>query len=49
MIPYKADTSWIEPTLENIKQCLESDVIPEQHEDCKYCNYVEKYGSALKH
>ena len=49
MIPYKADTSWIEPTLEDIKQCLESDVIPEQHEDCKYCNYVAKYGSALKH
>ena len=49
MLPYKADTSWIEPTLEEIKRCLESDEIPEQHEDCKYCNYVAKYNSALKH
>ena len=49
MIPYKADTNWIEPTLEAIKNCLESDAIPEQHEDCKYCNYVSKYNLANKH
>jgi len=39
IIPYTGDTSWIEPKLMEIKECLMKDEIPEMNSDCDYCNY----------
>lgn len=41
IIDYKGNDSWIEPTLKDIKKCLDSDKIPEYSEDCKYCKYIQ--------
>ncbi len=46
IIPHKGDTSWIEPTILNIKKCLESPVLPESSEDCEYCAYVKAISKA---
>lgn len=39
IIPYKGDDSWVEPTIFEIKKCLESDKIPPSGEKCEYCAY----------
>lgn len=39
IIPYKADDSWVEPVIFNIKKCLDSDNVPESGVSCDYCNY----------
>ncbi|PIR98483.1 MAG: hypothetical protein COT88_01505 [Candidatus Colwellbacteria bacterium CG10_big_fil_rev_8_21_14_0_10_41_28] len=41
LIPYTGNDSWIEPTLKEIKECLDGDAIPKSHEDCDYCGYRE--------
>ncbi len=46
LISYLGDTSWIEGTLKEIKQVLESDSIPKEDPDCDYCSYrkmISKY------
>ncbi len=46
IISHKGDTSWVEPTIFEIKRCLDSDVIPESNPDCDFCKYrkaVRKY------
>jgi CRISPR/Cas system-associated exonuclease Cas4 (RecB family) len=45
LIPYKGDDSWVEPTLVNMKACLEDDTIPEvgmaaMGGPCEYCAYA---------
>jgi hypothetical protein len=39
IIFHKGDTSWIEPTIIEIKKCLDSDTIPESNPDCEHCMY----------
>ncbi|MCJ7805003.1 PD-(D/E)XK nuclease family protein [Patescibacteria group bacterium] len=39
IISHKGDTSWVEPTIFEIKKCLDSDVIPESNPDCEHCMY----------
>lgn len=46
MLPYVGNDSWVEPTLHNIKQCLDSDDIPEATDDCEFCQYALKYADA---
>ncbi len=46
LIPYKGDTSWIEETLVEIKNCLDSGKIPEANKNCDYCLYIESVKSA---
>jgi hypothetical protein len=41
LIPYEGDDSWVEDTIYDIYDCLNSDKIPESGEDCDYCNYIE--------
>lgn len=41
IISYEGDDSWIEPTLFEIKKCLNSDKIPLSSENCEYCKYRE--------
>lgn len=47
LIPYTGSDNWIEPTLEKIKACLESDSIPPASKSCDYCNYTEAHRAAL--
>ncbi len=41
VIPYEGDDSWVEDTISNIYECLESDVIPSSESDCDFCRYRE--------
>lgn len=40
--PHKGDTSWIEPTIIEIKKTLDSDKIPASGAGCEYCPYRKK-------
>jgi len=37
LIPYIGDDSWVEPTIHEIKECLESDEIPKSGDGCEHC------------
>ncbi len=39
IIPYQGNDAWIEPTIFEIKKCLESDNIPESGKNCQHCAY----------
>ncbi len=39
LIPYTGKDEWVEGTLQDIQQCLESDTIPEAGEECDHCRY----------
>ena len=39
LIEYKCDTSWVDSTLRNIVQCLESSILPRSSATCQYCIY----------
>ena len=41
IIAHEGDTSWVEPTIFKIKECLDSDQIPPAGPDCEYCRYRE--------
>lgn len=47
LIPYTGDDSWVEPTLFDIKACLESSELPTPSEGCDYCRYREAAGKKL--
>lgn len=40
LIPYTGDDHWIEPTLDKIHHCLNSDQIPDPGPDCDFCAYL---------
>ena len=46
LVPFKLDTSWITPMIEEMYACLQSDKIPEYNdsncEDCLYLTTIEK-------
>ena len=39
IIPYIGKTDWVDPTLAEIKKCLDSETEPAPAESCDYCNY----------
>jgi len=39
IISHKGDTSWVEPTIFEMKKCLDSDKIPASNPGCEYCEY----------
>ena len=45
LIPYTGNDSWIEKTIIEAHQCLNSDKIPPANPDCDYCSYVEAINS----
>jgi hypothetical protein len=47
LVEVPVDTAWIEPTLEQIKATLMSDVPPAASADCEACEFVEAAGKAL--
>lgn len=47
IIPYQGNDSWVEPTVIQIKRCLDSDEIPDPGEECEYCAYRQAVDSTL--
>ncbi|MBU1868274.1 PD-(D/E)XK nuclease family protein [Patescibacteria group bacterium] len=47
IIAHQGDTSWVEPTLIAIKECLNSDKIPSGSENCEYCQYRKSVFGAV--
>lgn len=39
LIAYEGDDSWVEGIIGEIKECLDSEQIPESGKDCEYCDY----------
>lgn len=39
ILPYKGNDEWVEPTLHDIKKCLDSGAVPAPDPLCDYCNY----------
>ena len=48
VIPYTGDDSWVEPTLFEIRTCLESDEFPQVTASCDFCNYRAAVRKHLK-
>lgn len=46
LVQFEGDTSWIEPTLFDIKKTLDSNDLPKSSEDCDNCNYFTKRAKA---
>jgi hypothetical protein len=47
VIPYTGKDSWVEPTLEKIKACMEGDDMPPVGDSimggpCEYCTYAKR-------
>ncbi|OGK19115.1 hypothetical protein A3G67_02480 [Candidatus Roizmanbacteria bacterium RIFCSPLOWO2_12_FULL_40_12] len=41
VVSHRGDTSWIEPILKKMKDCLMSDVVPKTTPECEYCVFSE--------
>ena len=48
LVSVKTDTSWILPTLHNIKTSLESNNLPVIGDKCEFCPYREACGKKLQ-
>ncbi len=48
LVPCDGDTSWIEPTLLDIKKCLADEQFPKSNPDCEFCLYREACGKKLQ-
>ncbi len=48
LIPYQGKTDWIEQTINQIHQCLNSQNIPKSNPDCDYCSYWQSRDQAEK-
>jgi len=47
ILPYEGNDKWIEPKLKEIKECLESDKIPEPSPKCEFCPYCQKVNEKI--
>ena len=47
LIPYKGDDGWVEQTLHDIKETLNSEEVPEASPDCDFCLYREEVEKVL--
>jgi len=48
LIPYEGNDDWVEGTVKEIHECLNSDNIPEAGEDCAFCMYRDAVGDVIK-
>ena len=44
LIPYKGDTSWVDSKIKEIYQCLQSNELPQEGDDCDFCQYRRAVG-----
>lgn len=42
LLPYQGDDSWVEKTVFELKDCLESEEIPAMRGNCEFCGYVKE-------
>ena len=42
LVPYKNNISWIEDKVEDMIDCMNSDVIPQGHMSCEHCAYARE-------
>jgi hypothetical protein len=42
LISYVGNTDWVEPTLDQLITCIESDNMPQSGQDCDYCKYFNE-------
>jgi CRISPR/Cas system-associated exonuclease Cas4 (RecB family) len=47
VIPYTGSDKWVDDTLQEILDTLESDEIPQLNPNCDYCKYVEEVEGVL--
>jgi hypothetical protein len=51
IVEYVGKDDWVEPTIEKIRACLDSDTIPEYSKNCDYCKYRlvgQRFESEIK-
>jgi len=48
IITYEGNDAWVEPTLLEIKKCLDSPKVPAADPDCEYCRYRQLISRKLK-
>lgn len=48
VIAHDGDSSWIEPTVVKLAECLRSETIPAPADKCEYCGYREAAGKELQ-
>ncbi|MCF7816050.1 MAG: PD-(D/E)XK nuclease family protein [Candidatus Pacebacteria bacterium] len=48
LVPCEGDHTWIEPTLQEIKECLENSTYPASGNGCEFCSYREACGKKLQ-
>jgi len=48
LIPVKTEVDWIKKTLYSIKECLDSDKLPEIGKNCEFCPYRQAAGQKLQ-
>jgi len=42
LIEYQVDQAWIEPTLKDIRACLDSPETPQHTKGCEYGDFIQK-------
>lgn len=47
LVPYTGSDAWVEPTLLDIKKCLDGEQLPAPSLTCDYCTYRETVGKKL--
>ncbi len=48
IIPHQGDTSWIDPLVQELAECLKSEEVPKPNPTCEYCGYREAAGRELQ-
>jgi PD-(D/E)XK nuclease superfamily len=47
ILSHEGNTQWIEPMLERIRSCMDSQLMPSPAPDCKHCEYTTKVHEIL--
>lgn len=47
IISYEGNSDWVEPTIFEIKKCLDNDSSPIANSTCQYCNFVNAQKSVI--
>ena len=48
ILSYRGNDSWVEPALQGMKKCLDSDKIPTPGRECEYCRFTNETNKAVK-
>lgn len=46
IIPYEGNSEWAELAIDNIKKCLDSEIIPDSGKECQHCAYRKLINGA---